>query len=181
MGCDARRRCLKRDGRGVPTNYGAAESMSRLAGRGDGLCKSFHATIVTAIAMGRCAAGTQQVLVPCRCPLQLKIQGPPGISHGPRSRSIVGEDLPCPSPVLGGESLIFSKSPSPSPAQAQPARMIPRHICSMPATCSTLVIRAPVHTKHRAWRTLGMMPRACTEPQGQTPSRPELHRLPTRC
>lgn len=97
--------------------------------------------IVTAIAMGRCAEGTQQVLVPCRCLLQLKIQGPPGVSHGPRSRSILGEDLPCPSPVLGGESLIFSKSPSPSPAQAQPARMIPRHICSMPATCSTLVIR----------------------------------------
>lgn len=47
-------------------------------GRGDGICKSFHAVNVIAIAMGRCAGGTQQVLVPlyeCVCLLQLKIQG----------------------------------------------------------------------------------------------------------
>lgn len=40
-----------------------------------------RAMSVIAIAMGRCAAGTQQVLVPCSYLLQLKIQGRLGQSR----------------------------------------------------------------------------------------------------
>lgn len=65
-------------------------------GKSDGLCKSFRAMIVIAIAMGRCAGGTQQVLVPCRCVLQLEIQCRLGQSQSEVHFLV----RTCPSPVL---------------------------------------------------------------------------------
>lgn len=48
--------------------------------------------IVIAIAMGRCAGGTQQVLVPLLVSIAAE-DTTPGGSHGPRLRSILGEGL----------------------------------------------------------------------------------------
>jgi len=77
----------------VPTNYGAGKVCT---GKSDGLCKSFRAMIVITIAMGRCAGGTQQVLVPCMCLLQLKIQ----IQLGQSQSEVHSWVRTCPSPVL---------------------------------------------------------------------------------
>lgn len=144
-------------------------------GRGDGLCKSFRAMIVIAIAMRRSAGGTQQVLVP----LQVSIAAED--TRSPGAVTIRGPDpflvRTCPSPVLGGESLIFSKTPKPQPSPASSA---------YDTEASAAYQHAQLNTSHSGVSPRRYVPcllgrpwghaQGCTEPQDQAqiPRHPEL-------